>query len=161
MGGDRRLSGWGSCAGNSPEAGDGASFSPSLGLSSPSFRDSKTQWLRTWVLLCRVSSAPMGVPRPTRGRGLGRGLAGGTSAGSSQSYWSFRIPCRGSACPFFAFLPSPVLSDLYLKFVHIFGNNLYLVVFGTIREKTLDSDLPAVFISLFYFIFLINPSGWI
>lgn len=30
-------------------------------------------------------------------------------------------------------------------------NNLYLVVFGTIRGKTLDSDLLAVFISLFYF----------
>lgn len=32
-------------------------------------------------------------------------------------------------------------------------NNLFLVVFGTIRGKTLDSDLLAVFISLFYFVF--------
>lgn len=32
-------------------------------------------------------------------------------------------------------------------------DNLFLVVFGTIRGKTLDSDLLAVFISLFYFVF--------
>lgn len=79
----------------------------------------------------------------------------------SSSQWEHVNEVLARICFFLFicfFLWNPALVYLYLQFVHIYMIICVLWYLVLHRGKTLDPDLLAVFISLFYFVFL-NSSG--